>query len=101
LADADRSNIDFHGHRSFSCERNSMRDENALKLRQAIEDLINAKLCDVLGRQDGFARLMGHRASGVASKEIRHAEQMLETTLTECLLQGQPSAMRREDRRLQ
>ena len=78
-----------------------MRDENALKLRQAIEDLINVKMCDALGRQDGLARLLGHRASGVASREIRQAEQMLETTLTECLLQAQPSAMHRGHRPLQ
>jgi hypothetical protein len=62
-----------------------MRNEQANELRYAIENLINAKLCDALHRRDGFARLIAHRTSGVASADIRSAEQALEAALKRCL----------------
>jgi hypothetical protein len=55
------------------------------KLRQSIENLINAKICDALGRRDGLSRLIAHRSSGVASADIRSAERALEHVLCRTL----------------
>ncbi len=52
-------------------------------LRKAIENLVDAKLQDVLIRPGGLDRLLAHRRSGVASLDIRNAERRLEQTLTE------------------
>jgi hypothetical protein len=54
-------------------------------LRKAIEKLIDAKLHDVLSRPGGLDRLMAHRRTGVASYDIRMAEQNLQTTIAEVL----------------
>jgi hypothetical protein len=54
---------------------------DAQSLRKAIENLINAKLHDALARPGGMDRLVGHRASGVASWEIRNAEKQLDQIL--------------------
>jgi len=54
-------------------------------LRKAIENLIDAKLQDVLARPGGLDRLLAHRRSGVASFDIRNAERRLEQTLAEML----------------
>ncbi|MCC7351942.1 MAG: hypothetical protein IT446_15385 [Phycisphaerales bacterium] len=54
-------------------------------LRKAIENLIDAKLQDVLVRPGGLDRLLAHRRSGVASIDIRNAERRLEQTLGEVL----------------
>jgi len=52
-------------------------------LREAIENLINAKLQDVLSRPNGLQRLIANRQSGVASPDIRDAEKRLEQALGE------------------
>ncbi len=58
-------------------------------LRKAIEKLIDAKLHDVLSRPGGLDRLMAHRRTGVASYDIRMAEQNLQNTIAE-VLDGTP-----------
>jgi len=62
-----------------------MQNDEAFELRHAIENLINAKLCDALHHRDGLARLIGHRASGIASADVRYAEQALEAALKRCV----------------
>jgi hypothetical protein len=52
-------------------------------LRKAIENLIDAKLQDVLSRPGGLDRLLAHRRTGVASFDIRNAERRLEETIAE------------------
>jgi hypothetical protein len=47
-------------------------------LREAIENLINAKLQDILSKPNGLQRLIANRQSGVASPDIRDAERRLE-----------------------
>lgn len=54
-------------------------------LRKSIENLIDAKLQDVLVRPGGLDRLLAHRRNGVASLDIRNAERRLEQTLSEML----------------
>jgi hypothetical protein len=66
-----------------------MRDSQVIGLRHAIENLIDAKFCDALGRPDGLARLIAQRTSGVASTDIRCAERALDTSLNRCLLQAE------------
>jgi hypothetical protein len=68
-----------------------VKDHRSAELLHAIENLINAKLFDAIGRPDGLARLVGHRTSGVAASHIRYAERDLERTIGRCLLQ--PSAL--------
>ena len=53
----------------------------AEELRKAIENLIDAKLHDVLYRPGGLERLRAHRMTGVASPDIRNAERKLEEVL--------------------
>lgn len=67
-----------------------MANDQAQSLRKAIENLINAKLHDALGRPGGLDRLIAHRTTGVASWEIRNAEKQLDKTLAE-ILEGQSS----------
>ncbi|MCC6423559.1 MAG: hypothetical protein IT447_08785 [Phycisphaerales bacterium] len=62
-----------------------METSQAEILRKAIENLIDAKLQDVLVRPGGLDRLLAHRRSGVASIDIRNAERRLEQTLGEML----------------
>ena len=59
---------------------------HAETLRKAIENLINAKLHDALSRPGGLDRLVAHRASGVASFDVRNAERALEKSLAEVLV---------------
>jgi hypothetical protein len=54
---------------------------NAEELRKAIENLIDAKLHDVLYRPGGLDRLRAHRMTGVASPDIRNAERKLEEVI--------------------
>ncbi len=63
-----------------------MDTSRAENLRKAIENLIDAKLQDVLIRPGGLERLLAHRRSGVASPDIRNAERRLENTLSELLM---------------
>lgn len=55
------------------------------QLRKAIEDLIDAKLLDLVAKPGGLAsgvdRLLAHRRSGVASFDIRLAERKLDELL--------------------
>ena len=60
-----------------------MANDQAQSLRKAIENLINVKLHDALGRPGGLDRLIAHRTTGVASWEIRNAEKQLDKTLSE------------------
>ena len=54
-------------------------------VRKAIENLIDAKLHDVLSKPGGLDRLLAHRRTGVASYDIRMAERRLQETLGEML----------------
>ena len=62
-----------------------MANDHAQSLRKAIENLINVKLHDAIGRPGGLDRLIAHRTTGVASWEIRNAEKQLDKTLAEIL----------------
>lgn len=64
-----------------------MASEQAESLRKAIENLINAKLHDALGKPGGLGRLVAHRVTGVASYDIRNAERQLDQALTDVLSQ--------------
>ena len=57
----------------------------AENLRKAIENLVDAKLHDVLSKPGGLDRLMAHRRTGVASYDIRMAERRLQETLAESI----------------
>jgi hypothetical protein len=52
-------------------------------LRKAIDNLIDAKLQDILIRPGGLDRLLAHRRSGVCSPDIRSAQKKLEATIGE------------------
>lgn len=60
-----------------------MESQQVMALREAIENLINAKLQDVLSKPNGLQRLLANRQSGVASPDIRDAEKRLEQALSE------------------
>jgi hypothetical protein len=59
-------------------------------LRKAIENLVDAKLLDVLSKPGGLDRLLAHRRTGVASFDIRNAERRLQETIAQ-VLSGQDS----------
>jgi hypothetical protein len=61
----------------------------AENLRKAIENLIDAKLKDVLTKPGGVDRLIAHRVTGVASFDIRNAEKRLDDTIAEILNQAE------------
>ena len=61
-----------------------MLSNEAEMLRKSIENLINAKLRDLL-RPGGADRLAAHRVTGVASWDVREAEKNLDRTLAELL----------------
>jgi hypothetical protein len=52
-------------------------------LRKAIDNLVDAKLQDILIRPGGLDRLLAHRRSGVCAPDIRNAQKQLEQTLSE------------------
>ncbi|QOV87311.1 hypothetical protein [Humisphaera borealis] len=64
-----------------------MASEQAESLRKAIENLINAKLHDALGKPGGLGRLVAHRVTGVASYDIRNAERQLDQVLADVFSQ--------------
>ena len=70
--------------------------QQAQSLRKAIENLINAKLHDALSRPGGLDRLVAHRATGVASWEIRNAEKQLDQALAD-VLEGSEMGFARQD----
>jgi hypothetical protein len=55
------------------------------QLRRAIENLIDAKLLDVLSKPGGLDRLLAHRRTGVASFDIRNAERRLQEVISQIL----------------
>jgi hypothetical protein len=57
----------------------------AESLRRAIENLVDAKLLDLVGKPGGLDRLIAHRRTGVASFDIRNAERRLQDVLAEAL----------------
>jgi predicted NBD/HSP70 family sugar kinase len=59
-----------------------MASEQAESLRKAIENLINAKLRDLV-RPGGVDRLVANRMTGVAAYEIRDAAKKLEKVIAE------------------
>lgn len=59
-----------------------MASEQAESLRKAIENLINAKLRDLV-RPGGVDRLVANRMTGVAAYEIRDAAKKLDKIITE------------------
>ncbi len=61
-----------------------MMESQAESLRKAIEALISAKIHDVL-QPGGVDRLAAHRRTGVASFDIRKAEQRLDQALSDVL----------------
>ena len=61
------------------------------QLRRAIENLIDAKLLDVLSKPGGLDRLLAHRRTGVASFDIRNAERRLQETIAQILPAEQPA----------
>ena len=65
--------------------------EQAESLRKAIENLINAKLHDALGKPGGLGRLVAHRVTGVASYDIRNAERQLDQALADVLASSEPA----------
>jgi len=72
------------------------------ELRKAIENLIDAKLHDALYRPGGLDRLRAHRMTGVASPDIRAAEQRLEEVLVETLTPRPPTpSYRRRPRKIE
>ena len=62
-----------------------MNTEQSETLRKAIDNLIDAKLQDILIRPGGLDRLLAHRRSGVCSPDIRNAQKKLESTLGDIL----------------
>jgi hypothetical protein len=64
-----------------------MCEDQASSLRKAIENLISAKLFDMMARPGGLDRLVAHRMTGVASHDVRNAEQQLERALGDLLPQ--------------
>ena len=66
-----------------------MSNDRVQMLRKSIENLIDAKLVDLVGRPGGLDRLLAHRQSGVANFDIRMAEKRLEESL-QLLLDNQP-----------
>ena len=60
-----------------------MNAAQAETLRKAIDNLIDAKLQDILIRPGGLDRLLAHRRSGVCSPDIRGAQKKLEATLSD------------------
>jgi len=55
----------------------------AESLRRAIENLVDAKLHDILSHPGGLDRLAAHRRTGVASYDIRMAERKLDQAISE------------------
>lgn len=58
------------------------------ELRRAIENLIDAKLLDLMGKPGGLDRLIAHRRTGVASFDIRMAEKKLDEAIESFLAEA-------------
>jgi hypothetical protein len=70
--------------------------DRAQQLRKAIENLIDAKLLDLVAKPGGLAggldRLLASRRSGVASFDIRLAERKLDEVLAGMLNETEAAA---------
>ena len=60
--------------------------EQSRELRGAIENLVTAKLLDILSRSDRLSRLNAQRLKAAASEPIRSAEQQLDQALSSTLV---------------
>jgi hypothetical protein len=69
-------------------------ESRAERLRDAIENLINAKLHDALSHGNGLHRLIAHRSSGVASFPVRQAETQLQAVIASVIPQRQLAPVR-------
>ena len=67
--------------------------DRSQQLRKAIENLIDAKLLDVLGKPGGLDRLIAHRQTGVASFDIRLAERKLDEALAGVMVEQEQHAV--------
>ena len=72
----------------------------AEELRRAIENLIDAKLHDLMYRPGGLDRLRAHRMTGVASPDIRNAERKLDDVLEAIVAPPPQSNYRRRPRKV-
>ena len=63
-------------------------------LRRAIENLMTVKLLDAIARPGGVDRLLAHRVTGVASREVRDAESELERVLCDAITAANNSGRR-------
>jgi hypothetical protein len=59
-----------------------MQNQQPDSLGFAIGKLLDAKLCDLMGKPDGRVRFAAHLASGVVSPQIRSAQRQLEDVLS-------------------
>jgi hypothetical protein len=59
--------------------------EQAETLRMAVENLINAKLQDILTYRNALDRLIAHRSNWVSSPDVRNAERHLEQVFAQLL----------------
>ena len=73
----------------------------AEELRRAIENLIDAKLHDLMYRPGGLDRLRAHRMTGVASPDIRDAERKLEEALDSVTATPPAPIYRRRPRKME
>ena len=64
------------------------------QLRRAIENLIDAKLLDAVGKPGGLDRLLAHRRTGVASFDIRAAEKKLDEALQALVPEGEAAKIK-------
>jgi hypothetical protein len=71
-----------------------MLTKQAESLRKALENLMNAKLQDVLTHRNALDRLIAHRSNGVSSPDVRAAELRLEEVLAELLFTAGPKPAR-------
>jgi hypothetical protein len=72
--------------------------EQSRELRGAIENLVTAKLLDILSRPDWVSRLNAQRLRAAASEPIRSAEQQLDQALSISFVEPRP--MRRRNGKL-
>jgi len=72
--------------------------EQSRELRGAIENLVTAKLLDILSRPDRVSRLNAQRLRAAGSEPIRSAEQQLDQALSSTLVE--PRRVRRSNVKL-
>ena len=72
--------------------------EQSRELRGAIENLVTAKLLDILSRPDRVSRLHAQRLLAATSEPIRSAEQQLDQALSTTFVERR--LVRRSNRKL-